>query len=218
MPLAIVHGKNDPVVAFGMGQYAATLFGEAGWPAFRFFTDDTAGHMFGLLPVGEAIRWLEAMASDDPEVLLDFAEKQAEAGRYRDAIAALRTREEPQADRPAEAAGRPPAARPSTPRPRPSADEFLAQDQDERGRLVGRRLPGLPRRVRVRRRRPRGHGRLRSPAQAARAGRPEGFGEARAAFQQGKQDEGYAKYQEIVDKDYASSLYRNIKEQLKSRK
>ena len=44
------------------------------------------------------------------------------------------------------------------------------------------------------------------------------FGEARAAFQQGKPDQGYARYQEIVDKDYASSSYRNIKEQLKSRK
>ena len=44
------------------------------------------------------------------------------------------------------------------------------------------------------------------------------FGEGRAAFQQGKRDQGYAKFQEIVDKDYAASLYRNIKEQLKSRK
>ena len=44
------------------------------------------------------------------------------------------------------------------------------------------------------------------------------FGEARAAFQKGKPDQGFAKYQEIVNKDYAASSYRNIKEQLKSRK
>jgi hypothetical protein len=44
------------------------------------------------------------------------------------------------------------------------------------------------------------------------------FGEAIAAFRQGKRDEGFAKYQEIVDKDYASSRYRNLKEKLKSRK
>ena len=37
-------------------------------------------------------------------------------------------------------------------------------------------------------------------------------------FRQGKQAGGYAKYQELVDKDYASSRYRNIKEQLKGRK
>ena len=58
MPLAIIHGKQDPVVAFSMGQYAATIFGEAGWPAFRFVADDSsAGHRFALLPVGETIRW-----------------------------------------------------------------------------------------------------------------------------------------------------------------
>ena len=44
------------------------------------------------------------------------------------------------------------------------------------------------------------------------------FQEAMMLFRQGKQDEGYAKYQEIVDKDYASARYRNIKEQLKARK
>ena len=61
VPLAIVHGKNDPIMAFGIGQYAATLFGEANWPAFRFFTDETAGHMFARLPVAQAIRWLESL-------------------------------------------------------------------------------------------------------------------------------------------------------------
>ena len=43
------------------------------------------------------------------------------------------------------------------------------------------------------------------------------FNEARSAFQQGKPDQGYAQYREIVDKDYASSLYRNIKQQLEPR-
>jgi hypothetical protein len=37
-------------------------------------------------------------------------------------------------------------------------------------------------------------------------------------FQQGKQDEGYAKYREIVEKYYASSLYRNVKRSLEDRK
>jgi hypothetical protein len=44
------------------------------------------------------------------------------------------------------------------------------------------------------------------------------FGEARAAFQQGQPDQGYAKYQEIVEKAYSSSFYRNVKEWLKARK
>ncbi len=61
VPLTIVHGRNDPVVDFGMGRYAANLFGESSWPAFHFFVSDTAGHMFAFrapdLWLLEAIRW-----------------------------------------------------------------------------------------------------------------------------------------------------------------
>ena len=41
--------------------------------------------------------------------------------------------------------------------------------------------------------------------------------EARAAFQQGNKDQGYAKYQEIVDKYFAASSYRNAKRWLAER-
>ena len=44
------------------------------------------------------------------------------------------------------------------------------------------------------------------------------FGEARQLFQQGKQDEGYGKYREIVEKYYASPLYRSVKRWLAERK
>jgi len=44
------------------------------------------------------------------------------------------------------------------------------------------------------------------------------FGEAREAFQQDKQDEAYGKYREIVEKYYASPLYRNVKRWLEERK
>jgi hypothetical protein len=50
-----------------------------------------------------------------------------------------------------------------------------------------------------------------TPAQKA-------MGEARGLFQQGKQDDGYAKYKEIVEKDYASSQYRIVKRWLDERK
>ena len=217
VPLAIVHGRNDPAVNFGMGQYAASLFGESNWPALHFFTSDTAGHMFGLLPVGEAIRWLEVMASDDPEVLLGFAEKQAEASRYRDAIAALRRArtlnltgpQESRADR---------LGKTIDAKAKAGADEFLPKiKKDADGSWVdgflayrdefefadgAREVMGAFEALRKR------HEPL---AQKA-------IGEGRAAFQQGKQDQGYAKFQEVVDKDYAASPYRNIKEQLKSRK
>ncbi len=74
VPLAIVHGKNDPVVPYEGGTYAHGLFLDAGWPAIRLFGDDTAAHMFARLPVGPAIRWLEVMTSENPIALLEFAE------------------------------------------------------------------------------------------------------------------------------------------------
>ena len=43
------------------------------------------------------------------------------------------------------------------------------------------------------------------------------LGEARAAFQQGRRGEGYARYQEIVDKYYAAASYRNVKRWLAER-
>jgi predicted esterase len=59
VPLAIIHSKQDQVVDFAMGEYAAKAFTDAGWPAMKFFAEDKgAGHRFGLLPVGEAIAWL----------------------------------------------------------------------------------------------------------------------------------------------------------------
>ena len=172
VPLAIVHGRNDPVQDFGMSRYAAGLFGEHGWPGVRLFASDTAGHMFMRLPVGEAIRWLEAMASDDPEVLVAFAEKQAEAGRYRDAIAVLRNLKGlKQADAQKRRADRLRASIDA--KARAKADEFLPKIKanadgswvddflafrDEFEFADGARD---------------GDGRLRGPPQAAGAGRPE---------------------------------------------
>jgi len=215
VPLAIVHGRNDPVVDFGMGQYAAALFGESGWPAFRFFTSDTAGHRFARLPVDEAIHWLEAMASDDPDALLGFAEKQAETARYRDSVAALHRAkalklgdaQRPRADRlvkliDAKAKAGADAFLPKIEKNADGSwiDGFLAYRDEYEFAGAAREAMAAFESLRER------HEPL-----AQRA-----FGEARAAFQQGKRDEGLAKLQEVVDKDYAASIYRNIKEQLKS--
>jgi predicted esterase len=217
VPLAIVHGRNDPMVDFGMGRYAATLFGEAGWPAFRFFTSDSAGHNFQQLPVRQAVRWLESLASDDPAALLDFAEKQAAAGRYRDAIAALRRartlkvndEQKSRADRLGAAidAKAKTGADEYLPRIKQNADSswidgFLAYRDEfefaDSARAVMDAFAAL----------------RKQHEPVAR----QAFGAGRAAFQQGKPEQGYAQYQEIVAKAYASPLYRNVKEWLKARK
>jgi predicted esterase len=219
VPLAVVHGRNDPLVGFDSGEYAATAFGEAGWPTFRFFTDDTAGHMFARLPVGPAVRWLESLAGRDPAALLDFAEARAKEGADRDAIAALRRARalgpdlDPALARRAGALARAidakaeEGAKALLPRVRENkdgawADDYLAYRDRFEFADGAREVVSAFNALRAEHT---------GPAKAA-------FGEARKAFQQGKQDEGYAKYQEIVDKYYASPLYRTVKRWLAERR
>jgi predicted esterase len=217
VPLAIIHGRNDPVMGFGMGQYAATLFAEAGWPALHFFTDDTAAHMFARLPVGPAIRWLESLASKDPAALIDFAARSSSKKAYRDALAAIararslpldntRKRRLDELTREIDTQAAPGAAK-YLPLIRQSKDGswiegFLAYRDDFEFAPAAREVMAAFAALRKH------HD---APAQKA-------FGEARQLFQQGKQDEGYAKYKEIVEKDYASPQYRIVKRWLDERK
>jgi predicted esterase len=222
VPLAIIHGKTDPLVAFSMGEYAATIFGEAGWPALRFFADDSgAGHMFARLPVRQAIRWLEAQASDDPARLLDFAEQRLKTkGGARDAIAALNRARSLNADeldnqakarldrlcRRVDAKARAGAKeflpKISSGEGQSWIDAFLAYRDEFEFALASREVMAAFNSLRAEHE---------VPAKKA-------LGEARAAFQQGRRDDGYAKYQEIVDKYYAASSYRNVKRWLAERK
>jgi predicted esterase len=224
VPLAIIHGKNDPVVDFRSGEYAAVIFGEAGWPAFRFFADASgAGHRFALLPVGEGIRWLEALTTNDAGRLLDFAEQRMKAkGGYRDAVAALnraramkldaagaeakarldRLSGEVEAKAAAGAKQFLPKIRDRQRQGKTWIDDFLAYRDDFEFAPAAREVMQAFEAVRAE------HN---GSAQKA-------LNEANAAFRQGKQDEGYAKYQEIVDKYYAASSYPNVKRWLAERK
>jgi len=215
-PLAIIHGKTDPMVGFAGGQYAATLFGDANWPAVRFFADDQGAHMFARLPVGPAIRWLEALASSDPAVLLEFAKKRLGEKGYRDAIAALRRARELKLDagqkRRADELARTISAKAA-----PDAakylklikagkdgswiDGFLAYRDNFEFADDAQKVMAVFNELRARQE---------EPAKTA-------FGEARQLFNQGKQNDGYAKYQMIVESYYASPLYRNAKRWLAER-
>ena len=216
VPLAIIHGKNDSAVGFSMGQYAATLFGEANWPAFRFFADDAGGHMFARLPIGPAIRWLESHASNDPAILVDFAGSQLSQKAYRDAIAALRhlrtlnlnesqKHRVEELSRSIDAQASADAARflPLIRQAKDGSwiDGFLAFRDDFEFTDAAHDVMAAFAELRMHQM---------DPAKKA-------FGEARQLFQQGKQDEGYAKYREIVEKYYASPLYRNVKRWLADR-
>jgi predicted esterase len=217
VPLAIIHGKNDPVMGFGMGQYAATLFAESGWPAFRFFTDDAAAHMFARLPVGPAIRWLEAQASTDPKILLDFAADRVAKDGYHDAVAALNRARILKLDA-AEKKRADDLAKSINSKAAPGASKYLRLIQHSKdGSWIDGFLAF------------RDDFEFAEPAQKVMAAfaelrkaqdppAKEAFGQARQLFQQGNQNGGYDKYEEIVKKYYASSLYQIVKRSLDERK
>jgi predicted esterase len=217
VPLAIIHSRQDPVVAFSMGEYAAGLFGEAGWPAFRFFADNSgAAHMFARLPVREAIRWLEVQSSDEPAKLLSFAEERFKAKGYRDAVAAVNRARTLKLDAPATArverlskqidAAAATGAKQFLPRVKAGQgkdwiDAFLTyRDDFEFAPPAGEVMQAF------------------AELRAKQEGPAKKLiNEARAAFQQGNRDQGYAKYQEIVEKYFAASTYRTAKRWLAER-
>ena len=217
VPLAIVHGKNDSMVAFEGGSYAHNLFLDAGWPAVRLFADDTAAHMFARLPVGPAIRWLEVMTSDNPIALLDIADKRLEEHGYRDAIAAVRRARGLALDAQAkdrldgllktinDAAA--PKARTYLEAIRVGKDNswvdgFLAfRDEFEFADASAAAMAAFNDL----------RGRHEQPAAKL-------MGEARGLFQQGRRDDGFAKAKEVVDTYYASPSYRLAKKWLAERK
>lgn len=217
VPLAIVHGKNDPLVSFDSATYASGLFLDASWPAVRLFASDDAGHMFGRLPVGRAIRWLEALAPNNANILLDFAEARLKESAYRDTIAALRKakglklgpnnkdrldRLAKEIDAQAAPKGKAFLAAIKANKDNGWVDGFLAfRDELEYADAAEAAMAAF--------------NALRAehepPAKKA-------IGEARQAFQQGRRDQGYAKAREIVERYYASTYYRLAKQWLAERK
>jgi predicted esterase len=217
VPLAIVHGKNDPLVAFDSGSYAAGLFLDAGWPAIRLFADDNAAHMFGRLPVGPAIRWLEALTSDDPKVVLDFAERRVKESGIRDAIAATRRARNLKLDAPTQARlDR--VTKAINEKAIPNSKTYLAAIRDNKDNSWVDGFLAF-----------RDEYEFAEPAADAMAAfsklraqhdepARKAIGEARGLFQQGRRDDGYAKAKEVVDKYCASSSYRLAKQWLAEKK
>jgi predicted esterase len=85
--IAVVYGQRDTQWAHA-GKATYESFADDGFPALRLFAPPQGDHRFALLPVDQAIRWLESITSDDPAKLLDFANRQLKSREYRDAHAA----------------------------------------------------------------------------------------------------------------------------------
>lgn len=172
--------------------------------------------MFALLPINEAIRWLDAFSSDDEAKLLDFADARLKARAYRDVSAALAQapRFKPMktlTDRANKLQSAVDA------QAGPQGKELLTKIRSGKAGWIDALLA------------------YRDDFQFAAAAKDtmtafdelrakqspparDAYNEARGLFQQGKVDDGYKKYQEIVDKYPASPLYRTVKRTLAERR
>jgi predicted esterase len=209
VPLAVVHGMKDPSVNYSQGLDSYQRFLDYGFPMVRMFGND-AGHGFVFLEWQEAIRWMEALSSDDPAVLIRFAgERQKEKG-WRDVVAACRRARGLKLDKLEKAAvGKlEEAIRRAASRDAEKFTKLISENRN--GRWMDDFLefragfefaeivkPAMDL-----------YSKLRAEHEAPAK---QLFGEARAAFRSGDREKGSAKYEEILEKHYASSLYRRVK-------
>lgn len=211
--IAVVHGDNDPTVAFAQGEGSFRSCLEQGFPTLRLFSNQ-AGHMFMGLPWQEAVVWLEAMTSADAAMLGKLARESIENSQWRDAAAAiLRLRELKPV--PAETAAlaaridevaKADAARFLKSVQQPGSgewiDDFLAFRDQHEFADCSRELMKEFAELRA------GHD---APAKKL-------FGEARGLFQKGDRDAGWKKYEALVAECWASALYPRVKKWLAERK
>ena len=88
--IAVLHGKNDPVVQFAQGEHAYDVFRAAGWQKLRFFTPERAAHMFMVYPVDEVLDWLDAMNGRNEKKTAELCEKWAKDGEWGWCLAAAK--------------------------------------------------------------------------------------------------------------------------------
>jgi pimeloyl-ACP methyl ester carboxylesterase len=213
--IAVVYGERDKEwAAAGAASYES--FADDAFPRLRRFALPQGDHRFGLLPVEQAVRWLEAVTSDDPKALVAFAERQLKTQQFRDAhAAATRARELDESkalaaridavlravETPAKA-----AAAKLEPAIKSAKDDswvpqFTRFRQDFEFTEAASAVMQAYRDLREQHEKP------------AR----ELWNAARKDFSEKNPDEGYKKYQQIVSKYFASSWYRYAKSALDSR-
>jgi len=211
--IAVVHAKNDAVVAFSQGEASFRSCLEQGFPALRLFTND-AGHMFAGLPWLAAVKWLDETTSSDPAVLSRAARDAVAAKRWRDASAiVLRMR---------------------ALKPVPAETAAIAASIDAAAKVDATRFLALVKQP--------GKGEWiddflvfrdefefadcsKDLMQAFAALRQQHEGpakklidEARALFRKGQRDDGWKKYEVVAAECWASSSYPNVKRWLAERR
>jgi predicted esterase len=217
LPIAIVHGDKDPLVAVTMAKSAHESFLDDGFPMLRLMLAKGAAHAFISLPFEEGVRWLESMTADDPRALLASAERAFARREYRDALAYLqRAKEVDGAGAHAKAAD---ALRQKIERLAAAPAEKLEASirQADGNRWVSdftefrRQFEFTDTAAGVMKE----YGKLRKTHES-----PGGklWSDARRAIREGKKEEGYRMCEEIVGKYYASSFYRYARQTLDERR
>jgi predicted esterase len=217
LPIAIVHGDQDPLVSVSMAKSAYDSFLGDGFPMLRLLLAKGAGHPFVALPFEEGVRWMESMTSDDPNALLASAQQAFGRREYRDTLAYLdRAKEVDRAEAHASAAralrqkveqqAAAPAKALESAIARNEGNGWVSEFEAFRRQFEFTDAAGGVMAA---------YGKLRKAhePQAAKL-----WGEARRAFGEGRKDQGYKACEEIVAKYYASSYYRYAKQALDERK
>ena len=92
-PMVILHGKSDRVVNYSMSEYAYNRLLGHGFNNVLLL-NPALGHPYDFLPVDEAIAYLDALTTDDAQVLLDYTEMRAAQKDWRTVGLALQRAEE----------------------------------------------------------------------------------------------------------------------------
>ena len=218
-PIAIVHSQSDRVVAFSSAQTAFDAFEEQNFPLVRLFDHKTAAHRFIFLPVKDAITWLDEMSSRQPEQLLKTAKQRVADSIWNDAISLVARAEKLDSTNKAFATEiadiKQQVGKAIESQVAPLHAELLA---NENGQWVERYLTfrkqfaqaDHPAVTKI-------HAdylklRERHQPQADKL-----YSAAKQDFRNQKRDKAYARYQEVVDKYYASSWFAKMKRWLAER-
>jgi predicted esterase len=211
-PMYILLGKKDNVVDFGMSQRAYNRFLAHGFPRVKLHAP-SRGHPYDFLPVDQAIEWLDMMTTNDTDALAKFGEALADKKKWRDVALVI--------ERAKKIGG---GAEFSTiwkayeTAAQKDGDRLLRQiEENKNSKWIDKYLAWEEQFA------------LSSKCsetieafQALRAEHEEPADElykaGRKAFQANDRAGGYAKYQEVVDKYYASTHYRTLKATLDKRK
>lgn len=208
-PLAAVHGEADSAVGFSFGKSSYARFEEFGFPAARFF-DNSAGHAFIALRFDDAIEWLEQMSSDDPKKLLRFTEDSLDEDRFRDATAAIARLRTLKLKKPQQKQLKELAAR---------VDEYAEADAERYAATIAANEDATWVDGFLEYRRQFEFADAAKPAMAAfyelreshEIGARELMSEGRGLMRSGQKDAAWNKYDRILEKYYASSLYSRVK-------